>query len=260
LYNHHRNAIEAATEKLKAKDNVLGVIVVGSVAHGYALEDSDVDIMIVYTDREYDEKLKNGDIGYFDTDSTHYEGGYIDGKATSAGLIKKVGEYGSEPARFAYKDAIVTFDRNGGLEKLVRAASRYPVERKFDNIEKFYSQFQTWRWYYYEALKRGDRYLQDVSVANYVLFAGRLILAHNETLYPFHKWFLEVLEEVKEKPEGLLPCINAAVEQKKAEYMEKLYNMITGFTQWPNEKHWSVRFMLDSELGWLNGDISVDNI
>jgi predicted nucleotidyltransferase len=254
------NAIEAATEKLKAQDDVLGVIVGGSVAHGYAIENSDVDIMIVYSDKEYEEKLKSGEIAYFETDSTHYEEGYIDGKATSAGLIKKVSEIGSEPARFAYKDAIVTFDRAGGLEKLVRDASRYPIERKYDNIEKFYAQFQTWRWYYYEALKRGNRYLTDVSAINYVLFAGRLILAYNETLYPYHKWFLKVLDSVKQKPEGLLPCINATIEQKKAENIEKLYNLITEFTQWPSDKFWSVRFMLDCELGWVDGNLSVADI
>jgi predicted nucleotidyltransferase len=254
------NAAQAATEKLKVQDNVLGVILAGSVAHGYAIENSDVDIMIVYSDEEYEERIKSGEIAYFETDSTHYDGGYIDGKATSVGFIKKVAEYGSEPARFAYKDAIVKFDRNGGLEELVRAASRYPVERKKENIEKFYAQFQTWRWYYYEALNRGNRYLIDVSAVNYVLFAGRLILAYNETLYPFHKWFLRVLEGVKNKPDGLLPCINATIDQKKAEQVEKLYNIISEFAEWPKDKFWSVRFMLDCELGWLDGSVSVSDI
>jgi predicted nucleotidyltransferase len=260
MYSHHMDAIKAATEKLRAQDDVLGVIVGGSVAYGYAIEDSDIDIMIVYSDEEYEKRLKTGDIVYFETDSTHYEGGFIDGKATSAGFIKKVAEYGSEPAKFAFKNAIVTFDRAGGLEELVSAASRYPVARKAENIEKFYSQFQTWRWYFYEALKRGNRYLIDVSVMNYVLYAGRLILVFNETLYPYHKWFLRELDGVKHKPDGLLLCINATIEQKKPEHVEKLYNLISEFTQWPNEKPWSVRFMLDSELGWLSGNIPVSDL
>jgi predicted nucleotidyltransferase len=254
------NAIKSATEKLKVQDEVLGVIVGGSVALGYAIEDSDIDIMIVYSDEEYEKRMNAGDIAYFETDSTHYEGGYIDGKAICAGLIKKVAEYGSEPAKYAYKNALVTFDRAGGLDELVSAASRYPTQRKKENIEKFYAQFQTWRWYFYEALKRGNRYLVDVSVMNYVLFAGRLILAYNETLYPYHKWFLRELESVKFKPVGLLPCINATIEQKKAEYVEKLYNLISDFTQWPSEKPRSLRFMLDSELEWLTGKIPVSEL
>ena len=253
MYRHHKDAIEKATEKLRSQENVLGVIVGGSVAHGFANENSDIDLMIVYSDEEFQNRLAIGDIAYFETDSTSYEGGYIDGKATSADFIKKVAESGSEPAKYAYKDAIVTFDRVGGLEELVRSASSYPVARKQENIEKFFAQLQGWRWYYYEALGRGNKYLMDVSVVNFVLFAGRLILAYNETLYPYHKWFLRVLDSVKNKPEGLLPCMNANIEQKKAEHVEKLFNMITGFTDWPNDKFWSVRFMLDSELDWLNG-------
>lgn len=260
MYSHHMNAIKDATEKLKAQDEVLGVIVGGSVVHGYAIEDSDVDILIVYSDDEYNRRVTAGDLAYFETDSTHYEGGYIDGRATSVSFIKKVAEFGSEPAKYAFKDAMVTFDRAGGLEELVHAAALYPKQRKKENIEKFYAQFQTWRWYFYEALKRGNRYLMDVSVTKYVLFAGRLILAYNETLYPYHKWFLRELDGVKLKPDGLLLCINANIEQKKPEHVEKLYNLITSFTQWPNSKPWSERFMFDSEFAWLDGRASISDL
>lgn len=257
MYRHHTDAIEKATEKLKAQENVLGVIVVGSVANGFANEGSDVDILIVYADEEYEKRLAIGDVVYFDTDSASYEGGYIDGKATSVGYIKKAVESGSEPVRFSFKDAIVTYDRVGGLDELTKLAAVYPVARKKENIEKFYAQLQGWRWYYYDALGRGNRYLMDVSVMNFVLFAGRLILAYNETLYPYHKWFLRVLDSVKNKPEGLLACMSANIEQKKAENVEKLFNMIAGFTDWPSDKFRSVRFMLDSEMGWLSGGTSV---
>lgn len=260
MYKHHNDAIRAATEKLGKQENVRGVIIGGSVAHGFAMENSDVDVMIVYSDEEFEERLKSGDVAYFETDSTHYEGGYIDGKATSAGFIKKVAERGSEPARFAYKDAIVTLDRQGGLEDLVRAASRYPVEHKRENIEKFYAQLQTWRWYYYEALKRGNRYLTEISITNYVLFAGRLILASNETLFPYHKWFMRVLEGCPNKPEGFMPCLYAILEQKKAEHIERLYNLIAEFTDWPNDKRWPARFMLDTELSWMNGTPAVGEL
>lgn len=253
MYEHHRTALEAVTRKLGAQEDVFGVILTGSVAHGYAIENSDVDIFIVYADDDYRRRLEAGDISYFDTDSADYEGGYIDGKATSAQFIREGADRGSEPARYAFKDALVTFDRLGGLGELVKAAARYPEEHKTENIAKFYAQFQTWRWYYYEALKRGSRYLTETSVINYVLFAGRLMLAYNETLYPGHKWFMRELAGVKRRPEGLISCINGTLEQKKAENVEKLYNLVTGFIHWPDERLWSVRYILDSEIGWYTG-------
>lgn len=41
MYKHHIAAIETLTNKLKVRDEVLGVIIGGSIAHGFASEDSD---------------------------------------------------------------------------------------------------------------------------------------------------------------------------------------------------------------------------
>lgn len=46
MYNHHKTAIETITNKLKSRDEILGIIVGGSVAHGFANENSDIDLML----------------------------------------------------------------------------------------------------------------------------------------------------------------------------------------------------------------------
>lgn len=261
MYNHHKIAIETITNKLKARDEVLGVIIGGSVAHGFANEKSDIDLMIVLSDEGYEEARRTSNISYYETEATQYEEGYVDGKYTSAAFIKKVADFGSEPAKFAYKDAIVTYSSIPGLEQLVRDASGYPAERKIENMDKFYAQFEAWKWYYYEGLKKNNNYLIDFSLANYVLFAGRLVLTYNETLYPYHKWFLRVLDSVKNKPENLLTHIDSVLKKKDAESVEELYNSITGFHKWTStEKHWSTRFMLDSELNWMEGNVPVADL
>ena len=60
--------------------------------------------------------------------------------------ITKVVEYGSEPARFAFKDAVVIYSKIEGLEQLIQESSRYPVKMKHENIHKFYAQFETSDW------------------------------------------------------------------------------------------------------------------
>lgn len=107
-------AIERVTNKLKAKEQILGVIIGGSVAHGFAREDSDIDLMRVVSDDTYRSLLESGDIHYHETESTPYKGGYVDGKYTSVSYIQRVAESGSEPARFAFKDAIVTYSEIKG--------------------------------------------------------------------------------------------------------------------------------------------------
>lgn len=261
MYSHHKKAIETITDKLKARADIQAIIVGGSIAHGFAIESSDLDLMLVLSDEDYKEAIKSGNACYFETEATPYEGGYVDAKYTCVDFIKKVAESGSEPARFAYKDAFITYSKIDGLEQLVKAASRYPSEKGKENMEKFYAQLEAWKWYYYEGLKRKNKYLVDMSVSNYVLFAGRLILAYNKALYPYHKWFFKVLENVKNKPENIITLMDSVLENKTPESVEALYDCIIGFNNWElSEKHWSIRFMLDSELNWMDGNTPVADL
>ncbi|MFT8888460.1 MAG: nucleotidyltransferase domain-containing protein [Ethanoligenens sp.] len=249
VFEHHQAAIRAATKELSAWDEVLGVIIYGSVAHGFALENSDVDIKIVCTEAFFSAKERAGNIGYFDRGATHYEGGYVDGEFTTLARIERVAADGTEPARYDFQDAIVTFDRSGGLEKLARQAARYPVEQKHSKLLRFYAQFSAWKLHYYEALRRDNRYLAHLSALQFALYAGRLFLAHNETLFPWHKWFLQVLSSVPQKPAGLMRCMNTLIDQKRAEDIERLYNMVSDFTDWPRDLDQNQQLLRDIHTG-----------
>lgn len=72
----------------------------------------------------------------------------------------------------------------------------------------------------------------DYSLFNYVFFAGRLVLAYNETLFPSYKWFLKVLEGVEKMPENLMLYINNVIERKDSASVEALYNSINSFNKW----------------------------
>lgn len=249
MFEHHRAAIAAVTKELSAWDDVIGVIIYGSVAHGFAMENSDVDVKIVCTDALFSAKEHAGDIGYFDRGATDYEGGFVDGEFTTIAHIKRVAAAGSEPARYDFQDAIVTFDRLGGLEDLVRQAARYPVEQKQKKMMRFYAQLSAWKLHYYEALRRDNRYLAHLSALQFALYAGRLFLAYNETLFPWHKWFLQVLSVVPQKPAGLMRCMNALIDQKRAEDIERLYNMVVEFTQWPHDSGQNRQLLRDIHTG-----------
>lgn len=254
MYKHHQAAIDSITAKLKAREEVLGVIIGGSIAHGYANEDSDIDIMIVLSEENYKQALSKQEIGYFETESCAYAGGYVDGKYVSAGFIRKVAELGSEPAKYAFKDAFVTYSKVDGLAEMVQQASSYPIHHKGDNLVKFYAQFETWKWYYYEGLKRNNRLLIDYSLTNYVMFAGRMILAFNETLFPSYKWLLQELEHAACKPEPFLRLLNDVITLRTPAAVEALYETMTGFHSWGSpDMHWTDRFMLDSQLNWMEG-------
>lgn len=261
MYKHHEETIKNVADKLRADPEVLALLISGSIAHGFEAESSDVDIMIVVSEEDLNARAQSGRRTYFEQESCTYEGGYVDGKYISIDFIQKIAEMGSEPARYAFEGVVIVFSKIAGLEDLLQSVVRYPVEMKQNKIERFYAQLQAWRWYCGEAKKKENQYLLNFAVSNLILFAGRLILAHNEQLYPYHKWFLRVLEETAEKPENLIANIQGVLENPSIEHIETLFRSVVDFRDWNVAGiNWPFLFMNDNELNWLDGKTPIADI
>jgi len=260
MYRHHRESAERVAAHLAADASVLALVLGGSVAHGFAAEDSDLDVLIVVSDDEYAQRRREGRLQFFDTDLCTYPNGYVDGKYLGESLVRSIAARGSEPARFAFKDAQVLFSRLDDLEALVNEIARYPVDEKEERLQRFYAQFETWHWYAHEGLKWQNRNLLGTAVSKLVLFGGRLILAHNEMLYPFHKWFLRVLASAPDKPADLMERIAALYDDPNEDNLRAFYGCVAFHRTWPSDMSWPVRFVLDTELAWEDGRTPVDEL
>ena len=261
MYEHHEASIQKVVEYFRTVPEVEALILGGSIAHGFARPDSDIDLMIIVSDREYEERLREGRLQFFDNQSCTYDGGYAEGKYLGLEMLRKLAESGSEPARFAFLDSQVLLSRIDTLDETLRAITRYPVEHKTERMRRFYAQFEAWNWYTNEGLRLNDPYLLGISVAKLVLFGGRLILAHNELLYPYHKWFLKMLERADEKPPDMLDCISNLHRQPAADTVMTFYQMVANFRAWEvPDVGWANQFMIDSELSWLSGTTAVDDL
>ncbi len=259
-YAHHEESIGKMVEYFRTVTGVEALILGGSIAHGFAGTTSDIDVMIIVSDADYDERRRDGRLQFFDNGCCTYDGGYVDGKYLGLSLLEKLATSGSEPARFAFQDARILLSRIDGLATLLQAITSYPVQGKAERIRRFYAQFEAWNWYANEGIRLQDPYLLGVSTAKLVLFGGRLILAANELLYPYHKWFLKVLEQAREKPRDLLACIADLQTHPSAETVARFYESVASFRNWEApETGWPNQFMLDSELGWLTGTTAIDD-
>ena len=89
---------------------------------------------IVIGEHAYAARLETGDLTFFSRELATYEGGYVDGKYTTAEFIGEVARRGSEPARFAYADARLIFCRDESISDLIVSAARYPIENKVERI------------------------------------------------------------------------------------------------------------------------------
>jgi hypothetical protein len=260
MHEHHQESIQKAVQHFTNDPEVQALLLGGSIAHGFAAPASDIDVMIIVSDRDYEERVRDGRLQFFDPTMCTYEGGYVDGKYLGQGFLRKVAEAGSEPARFAFLDAQVLFSRIDGVDAILRAIVQYPVADKAARMQRFYAQFEVWHWYAHEALKLKNQYLLGVAVGKLVLFGGRLILAHNELLYPYHEWFLKVLEGAADKPNHLLSRIAALYADPREENIRAFYETVVQFHPWECNVPWPTQFMLDSELNWLDGRCPIDDV
>jgi hypothetical protein len=249
----HERAVEKLVDHFALDETCLGIIVGGSVARGLAKDDSDIDVMLVVADDLYQQKLQENALIYFTTDFCDYPGGYIDGKIIALAYLHAAAERGNEPTRAAFTGAVVVHSKLAGLEDLVRRIPVYKTDEKPEKIQAFYAQFEVAHWYIGEAAKRNDAYLLHHAVADLILYGGRLILAHNEMLYSYHKFLMTDLERAPEKPDGLIALIDALLADHTPENARAFHDAVRDFRFW-NES-WEnpfVRFMKDTELAWLD--------
>jgi hypothetical protein len=261
MFPHHSETLLRVTEFFARDPDVVGLLLVGSIAHGFCSAESDVDVMIVVSDEDHERRLRTRDTCFFSRELCTYSAGYVDGKYISEGFLRAVRQRGSEPARFAFKDARVAFSRSPTLASSLLDVARYPVEEKAARIRRFQAQFQAWSWFASEALSKQDPYLLSMATSKLCLFGGRIVLAHNELLYPYHKWFMRVLAQAPDKPAGLLPAIERLLAAPDADGVERLVTLVREFRTWEVDAiGWGAEFMEESELCWLRGAAPVDDI
>src|SRR5439155_7427328 len=97
---HHRRFIAEVTERFEADPSVDALIVGGSVAHGLARPDSDLDVMLVVEDDELARRAAAHQVTFSDHEAAGYEGGYLDAKYISRAFLQEVAAHGSEPTRW----------------------------------------------------------------------------------------------------------------------------------------------------------------
>ena len=98
MQQHHRDAIERWAEAAADDDEVLAVVVAGSLTKGYGLADSDVDGFVIVTDEAFARRRAHGELTFFSDKLCDYEGGYIDAKYVDRAFLEAVAGRGSEPA------------------------------------------------------------------------------------------------------------------------------------------------------------------
>ena len=254
MRENHQRAIERLTAELGGDPRFLAVILGGSVARGTELPDSDIDLILIASQEEYARCVAENDFGYLNLEVCDYPGGYAEAKVMSVSFIEEIAERGSEPARAAFVGAQILSSRVPELAELLKRVTTYPEAERIPRIRSFYAHFFIHYWYLSEAERRNEPYLLLRSAAEFALFAGRLILAHNRILFPYHKWFMHVLRTAPEKPDDLVDGMERLLGKPCLENANPVLASVANFRDWEKPpRSPSAQFMEDSEWNWRDG-------
>lgn len=257
---HHQIAIEKFAQSIKEDPKFIALIIGGSIAKGLELEDSDIDGIIIATDEEYKKRKRRNRFLFYDPSYCNYPGGYVEGKIVNLEFLEVVAERGTEPARDAFRGSWIAYSEIPELENLLKQIPIFQKDEKEEKIRKFYAQLEVANWYVKEAERRNDPYLLNHAISDLVLFGGRMILEHNEMLYPFHKWFLNALEEAPDKPKDLMVLIKKVLLERNSTNAQALYDEIKSFRNWNIRGIANVGFLLDTELAWIEGNSYIGDL
>ncbi len=263
LAAHHAESIANVVRAFEADATTQAVILGGSLAHGYARPDSDIDVLIVVDAIDYRQRAQEGRLVHADRTLCTYEGGYVDCKYLDVDFLASVAAHGSDPARYAFRDARILFSRIDGLPRLVAATARYPVEETPDRMTRFTAQLLAWRWYFGESARLQDRYLEVVALHKVVLFACRLVLAANERLYPYHKWLRREVARAPRRPLDFLERIDSVLDERTVPLVDELCRETLAFYGIDEDlanASWPDHFLQDTELAWTSGQPAIDDL
>jgi hypothetical protein len=258
---HHDEAIEKFLELYTKDQTILAILLTGSIAHGFSVYESDVDIYLIVNKEEYLKQKENNKLAFSIHDICNYEHGYIDCKIADLDFLRMIAKSGSDPARYAFKDSRILFSRIDDLQKLLDRIAGYPSHQTDERKRRFASQLLAWKWYYGEALKKDNKYLEYLSLQKLVLFAGRIILNENQMLYPYHKWMLRVLETAENKPGNLHKKIDNLLNNHSIEKVNGFCDEVLHFIDFTEKTvDWPNYFLKDSEQNWIDHEAPVDDI
>ena len=221
MYNHHIKAIEKYVASIENNPDMLAVIVAGSIVQGRAKRNSDIDLYLVLSDKEYK---------------------------------KRSAKKGSEPTRSSFTGSYVAHTKIGNLNKLLKKIITYPEKEKKEKLLRFKAQLFAFNSYFIrQAEKRNYPYLLTRSAAEIVLYGSRMILAHNRILYHHHKTLMEQLSKAPKKPRGIKQMALELLNSPSSKLSDRFVESILNYIKWPDGPHWVSLYLEDREWNWKNG-------
>lgn len=231
MYKHHEESLENLKNYFSGREEVIALIFGGSVAKGCERPDSDLDAMVVVTEENYAQRVKNHTA--VETISGHctYDGGYFDVKYMTKNFLCDAAEKGSEPARNAFLGARVLFTKDDEIPALVAKIPVFQKEEKEDKMLSFYADFWL-NYYYFLQACPVDGYMKLHAVGEVIYSVYRMVLQENEILFPCNRRLEEFVEKISDQTGKLVAFGKAAAHSQKIEDVKVFVEYFLEILRW----------------------------
>lgn len=254
MYKHHQQSISNLIEDYKKNKQLIGVVLIGSIARKSERKDSDIDIVLVITESWYQKLKSENKICEVRTDLCTYENGYHDIKYFTLKILKSIAEKGSEPARYAFTNAITLFSNEPELENIITKIPVFQESERLNKMLSFYSAFTLAHSYYWGESKNNS-YLKIKSISDIILFGLRLLLEDSRILFPSQKGLIKALEKLPYPTKHLIEVMEKFANNPDNDSLEVfkkvILNSIREFDIPSDINKVITRHVEDNELWWL---------
>jgi hypothetical protein len=246
-------------EHFQKDQDVIALILGGSVAKGEARPDSDLDAMVIITDQAYEKRKAEGQTTENIPCMCTYPEGYFDIKYFNKKYLKAAAERGSDPTRNSFVKSKVIFSSDSEIESIIKRIQTYPREKKHERILMFHSILRySSGYFYWSGVRNNDPYMLDKCCFEIVYAGLRLLFVHNEIFFPSHLRLLQYSESLPHKPSGIIEMAKAVNEKKDADTIQAFADAVLNFTDWGVDPESYHAVHVDGiEQAWQNSDDNV---
>lgn len=247
-----QSTLNAVIGLAKADPTIRAVILCGSLAAGTEKPESDVDVFVVVTDPEI-ERRKPAHDWFWGTDASLAEFGvHVDGKVISRDFLERLPAEGNEAILSTLAHARVIHSIDDTIPPLVSRSVAISSETRLETIRRLYALMVSKR---FTATDDPSNILQvKFSILETVFYACRLILAHNNVLYPCLKHLEREVRLCREMPEDFIPLMHRVLEEQSFAALDSFWVPVDKFfRRYRYDDSIRKGYVLENEQFWFHG-------
>lgn len=251
---HQERALNAYIAQVSADPQVVGLVLIGSLARGTEREDSDVDVYLVVTEDAFALAAAEDRWAWIDRQGLDYPGSYIDVKLADLAYLRTAVDRADDPTRASFAGAKVVLSRSDELDPLVRAISALDDDVWAGRVRSHVAQAHLHGGYFLrQAEEHGDPFLLEHAAVHLALAAARAAIAADHRLMPGPKYIHKLVREVP-SAEGFVAAWDRVVAEPSTASAGALMAILDDWLGGGQTRDESLSiFIRDNELSWLRG-------